>query len=123
MSLKSKRYTYSKLRRSLLNILLNIELVDIIKIMSTNSGYVKVLSFNNTGRKAIKNATSSGTKVINRYSDYKKYNLIIKLLTKHINNNESLKNHLIGHMKHRNMNFLFYYKKYCMFLGQVYVGE
>ena len=43
--------------------------------MSTNSGYVKVLSFNNNGRKAIKHATSKETKVINRYSDYKKYNL------------------------------------------------
>ena len=75
MSLKSKRYTYSKLRRSLLNILLDIKFVDIIKIMSTNSGYIKVLSFNNNGRKAIKYATSKEIKVINRYSDYKKYNL------------------------------------------------
>lgn len=75
MSLKSKRYTYSKLRRSLLNILLDIKLVDIIKIMSTNYSYVKVLSFNNNGRKAIKYAASKEIKVINRYSDYKKYNL------------------------------------------------
>lgn len=75
MSLKSKRYTYSKLRRSLLNILLDIKTVDINKIMSTNYDYVKVLSFNKTGRKAIKYAKDNGTKVINRYSDYKKYNL------------------------------------------------
>lgn len=75
MSLKSKRYTYSKLRRSLLNILLGIKKVDIINIMSTNDKYVKVLAFNNTGRKAIKNAVNNGTIVINRYSDYKKYNL------------------------------------------------
>lgn len=75
MSLKSKRYTYSKLRRSLLNILLGIKKVDIINIMSTNDKYVKVLAFNNTGRKAIKNAVNNGTIVINRYSDYKKNNL------------------------------------------------
>lgn len=75
MSLKSKRYTYSKLRRSLLNILLDIKKVDIINIMSTNDKYVKVLAFNNTGRKAIKNAVNNGTIVINRYSDYKKNNL------------------------------------------------
>ncbi len=75
MSIKSKRYTYSKLRRSLLNILLDIKTVDISKIMSTNFDYIKVLSFNNTGRKAIKYAKDNGTKVINRYSDYKKYNL------------------------------------------------
>lgn len=75
MSLKSKRYTYSKLRRSLLNILLDIKTVDIINIMSTSTDYIKVLSFNNTGRKAIKYAKNNGTKIINRHSDYKKYNL------------------------------------------------
>ncbi len=75
MSLKSKRYTYSKLRRGLQNILLDIKTVDIIKIMSTNFNYVKVLSFNNTGRRVIKYAKSKGTNIVNRYSDYKKYNL------------------------------------------------
>ncbi len=75
MSLKSKRYTYSKLRRCLLNILLDIKKVDIIKIMSTNTPYVKVLAFNNAGRRAIKHAKNNGIIVINRYSDYKKYNL------------------------------------------------
>jgi len=75
MSLKSKRYTYSKLRRCLLNILLDIKKVDIIKIMLTNNDYVKVLAFNNAGRRAIKHAKNNGIKVINRFSDYKKYNL------------------------------------------------
>ena len=75
MSLKSKRYTYSRLRRSLLNILLEIKADDITDIMSDCNDYVKVLSFNNTGRKAIKYAKSNGIKVINRYSDYKKYDL------------------------------------------------
>ncbi len=75
MSIKSKRYTYSKLRRCLLNILLDIRKVDIINIMSTNSDYVKVLAFNNTGRNAIKYAKNHETKVINRYSDYKRYNI------------------------------------------------
>ncbi len=73
ISLKSKRYTYSKLRRGLLNILLDIETVDINKIMSTNFDYIKVLSFNNKGRKAINYVRQNGTKLINRYSDYKKY--------------------------------------------------
>ena len=76
MSLKSKRYTYSRLRRSLLNILLDIKADDITDIMSDRNDYVKVLSFSNTGRKAIKYAKSNGIKVINRYSDYKKYDLI-----------------------------------------------
>lgn len=90
MSLKSKRYTYSKLRRSLQNILLDIKKVDIINIMSTNDKYVKVLAFNNTGRKAIKNAVNNGTIVINRYSDYKKNNLTPeKLLKFNITNKSS----------------------------------
>ncbi|NLK63871.1 MAG: nucleotidyltransferase [Tissierellia bacterium] len=75
MSLKSKRYTYSKLRKCLLNILLDIKKVDIIDIMSTSYNYIKVLAFNNTGRKAIKNIGNNGIIVINRYSDYKRYNL------------------------------------------------
>lgn len=75
MSLKSKRYTYSKLRRMLLNILLGITCNDIKYFMSTNCNYIKVLAFNDTGRQIIKNAKNNGTVVINRYSDYKKYNL------------------------------------------------
>ena len=43
--------------------------------MSTNYDYVKVLAFNNTGRDVLKYAKNNGTKVINRYSDYKRYNI------------------------------------------------
>jgi len=75
MSLKSKRYTYSKLRRCLLNILLDIKKVYINKFMLTNCDYVKVLAFNNMGRQVFKEARKKGIKVINRYSDYKKYGL------------------------------------------------
>lgn len=76
MSLKSKRYTYSKLRRMLLNILLGITYEDIKYFTSPNSNnYVKVLAFNDTGRQIIKYAKDNGTIVINRFSDYKKYNL------------------------------------------------
>lgn len=76
MSLKSKRYTYSKLRRMLLNILLGITHQDIKCFMLTNSNnYVKVLAFNDTGRQIIKYAKDNGTIVINRFSDYKNNNL------------------------------------------------
>ncbi len=75
MSIKSKRYTYSKLRRCLLNILLSLKKDDINSFMSKDLSYIKVLAFNNRGRKAIKYAKNKGTKVINRYSDYKKYDL------------------------------------------------
>lgn len=76
MSLKSKRYTYSKLRKVLLNILLEITDEDIKYFMSTDTDYIKVLAFNDTGRKIIKEAKNNyETVVINRYSDYKKYNI------------------------------------------------
>lgn len=74
-SLKSKRYTYSRLRRCLLNILLDIKKTEVKELIGTSTDYVKVLAFNDKGRKIIKNARKNGTKVINRYSDYKKYNL------------------------------------------------
>lgn len=76
MSLKSKRYTYSRLRRMLLNILLGITYNDIKYFMSpNNSNYIKVLAFNDTGKQIIKMAKENGTSIINRFSDYRKYNL------------------------------------------------
>jgi len=83
MSLKSKRYTYSKLRRILLNILLNIKKEDIYNFMSTNfelnnnihNNYIKVLAFNDNGRQILKQTKDSNTNIINKFSDYKKYNL------------------------------------------------
>lgn len=76
MSLKSKRYTYSKLRRAMLNIILDIRHNDIKYFMSPASHkYVKVLAFNNVGRSVIKHARTFNTTPINRFSDYKKHNL------------------------------------------------
>lgn len=73
MSLKSKRYTYSKLRRMLLNILLDVKKNDIKLFMLTNvTNYIKVLGFNDVGRDIIRYVKSNGTAVINRYSDYNK---------------------------------------------------
>jgi predicted nucleotidyltransferase len=74
-SLKSKRYTFSKLRRMLLNIILGITKDDIKYFMLTSeSNYVKVLAFNHVGRNIIKEARSH-TAIINRFSDYRKYNI------------------------------------------------
>lgn len=76
MSLKSKRYTYSKLRRAMLNIILGIHHTDIKYFMlPENNKYVKVLAFNNVGRNIIKHAKSYNTAAINRFSDYKKINI------------------------------------------------
>lgn len=78
MSLKSKRYTYSKLRRILLNLLLGITKENIqffTDYPNINFNYVKVLAFNDVGRQIIKQLKNDGIKVIVRYSDYKKYNV------------------------------------------------
>ena len=76
MTLKSKRYTYSKLRRALLNILLDIRYTDINDFMLPDyNKYIKVLAFNDVGRKIIKDTQSNGIATINRYSDYKKSHL------------------------------------------------
>lgn len=75
MSLKSKRYTYSKLRRMLLNIILGITDTDIKYFMLPNSiNSVKVLSFNDTGRQII-NEAKDKIAFINRYSDYRKHGI------------------------------------------------
>lgn len=75
-SLKSKRYTYSKLRRMLLNIILGIRREDIKSFtMYGEFSPVKVLAFNDVGRKIMREAKERGTAVINRYSDYRKYSL------------------------------------------------
>lgn len=76
MALKSKRYTYSKLRKMLLNILLEITNDDIKYFMSTKeNNYIKVLAFNDVGRSIIKDVKNNSTAVINRFSDYKKFSL------------------------------------------------
>lgn len=90
MSLKSKRYTYSKLRRILLNILLGITKQDIKDFMlpSKENKFIKVLAFNDIGRQILKEAKNDGTALINRYSDYKKNNVelnIFKLTDKSTN--------------------------------------
>lgn len=80
LSLKSKRYTYSKLRRILLNILLGIEKNDVNNFMFTNDdNFIKVLAFNDMGRLILKRAKNNGTCIINRFSDYKKNDININI--------------------------------------------
>ncbi|MGB4438490.1 MAG: nucleotidyltransferase [Sedimentibacter sp.] len=75
-SLKSKRYTYSKLRRMILNILLDITYADINDFMLPyNQKYIKILAFNDVGRQIIKLIQGTGTSTINRYADYRKNNI------------------------------------------------
>ena len=70
-SVKSKRYTYTRIRRMLFNILLDITKSDIslIKENRYNIGYARVLGFNDRGRniiKKIKNKLIKKGRLMNR---------------------------------------------------------
>lgn len=74
MSIKSKRYTYSRIRRILLNILLDIKCED-IEALSDNAcaaSYVRALALNENGKAVIKHAKQNNTAVITKFSDYKR---------------------------------------------------
>ncbi|QSX06606.1 nucleotidyltransferase [Sedimentibacter sp. zth1] len=72
LSIKSKRYTYARIRRILLNILLDIKYKDIDFLKGYNNNYVKTLAFSENGKDIIKQAKENGTTVITKYSDYKR---------------------------------------------------
>lgn len=99
-STKSKRYTMTKIKRTLNNILLGITKEDILKIKDLNSiPYIRVLAFNNKGREIIKKIkTSSDIEIITKFS-------------KVSNINEDIFNTLIKYdLKSSNMYNLVYYK-------------
>ena len=69
-STKSKRYTMTKVKRTLNNILLGITKEDIISVKDLNSvPYIRVLAFNSKGREIIKKIkTSSDIEIITKFS-------------------------------------------------------
>lgn len=71
LSIKSKRYTLTKIKRTLNNILLGITKDDVDKVKNINTmPYVRVLAFNNKGReilKVIKN--NSDINIVNKFSN------------------------------------------------------
>lgn len=69
-STKSKRYTMTKIKRTLNNILLGITKEDIISIKDLNSiPYIRVLAFNSKGREIIKKIkTSSDVEIVTKFS-------------------------------------------------------
>lgn len=70
-SIKSKRYTMTKIKRILNNILLGITKDDIDKIKNVESiPYVRILAFNDKGREIIKKIkNSSDITIINKFSN------------------------------------------------------
>lgn len=71
LSIKSKRYTLTKIKRTLNNILLGITKEDISKVRNINTmPYIRVLAFNNKGREILKVIKkSSDIKIINKFSN------------------------------------------------------
>ncbi len=78
MSIKSKRYTYSRIRRILLNILLDIKTEDIDYLKKNDNNYVKALAFNNNGKNILNHAKENETVIISKFSDYKRNDIDIK---------------------------------------------
>ena len=69
-STKSKRYTMTKIKRTLNNILLGINRDDVIKVKDLDRvPYIRILDFNNKGREIIKKIkTSSDIEIITKFS-------------------------------------------------------
>ena len=71
LSIKSKRYTLTKIKRTLNNILLGITKEDMYKVKNINTmPYIRVLAFNDKGREILKVIKkSSDIKIINKFSN------------------------------------------------------
>lgn len=72
LSIKSKRYTYARIRRILLNILLDITTKDIEELRQNTNNYIKVLAFNDNGKKILSSAKKNNQKIITKFSDFKR---------------------------------------------------
>ena len=71
LSIKSKRYTLTKIKRTLNNILLGITKDDVNKVKGINTmPYVRVLAFNDKGREILKNIkNNSDINIVNKFSN------------------------------------------------------
>ena len=76
--IKTKRYTYNRLNRMFIHILLNIKKTDIGKLKEIN--YIRVLGFNNLGKKHLKDLRKKiNIPLITNYSDINDDNLDFEL--------------------------------------------
>ncbi len=76
MEIKSKRYTFTGARRMLMNLLVGLSKEDMTKVKNSNDiPYARILAFNDTGRKMIKESLHQ-MDLINKPADFKpKYEL------------------------------------------------
>ncbi len=83
--IKTKRYTYNRLNRMFTHILLNIKKTDVKKLKEIN--YIRVLGFNKTGKKYIKEQRDKlNIPIITNYSDITDNNLDFELYVTSIYN-------------------------------------
>ncbi|NME81742.1 nucleotidyltransferase [Clostridium sp. SM-530-WT-3G] len=61
LSVKSKRYTYTRINRILAQCFLNLENYDLLKLAKSPAPYARVLAFNNTGREILKKMKKTST--------------------------------------------------------------
>ena len=83
MNIKSKRYTYTRIRRILFNILLDIKKSDIeaIKLKSFSVPYARVLAFNDKGREVLKRIKQIGNiKIMNKVANHSVQDAYEKML-------------------------------------------
>lgn len=83
MEIKSKRYTFTGARRMLMNILVGLRKEDMEKVKrSGDIPYARILSFNDTGRRMIKE-TLHQMELINKPADFKPKNELHEILQKY----------------------------------------
>lgn len=84
-SIKTKRYTYNRLNRMFIHILLNIKKDDVERLKQIN--YIRVLGFNSKGRKYLKEIKDNiNIPIITNYSDINDSNLDLELYSSVIYN-------------------------------------
>ena len=84
-SIKTKRYTYNRLNRMFIHILLNIKKDDVKKLKEIN--YIRILGFTNIGKKYIKELRKEiNIPIITNYSDLNDDNLSFELYVTYIYN-------------------------------------
>ena len=84
-SIKTKRYTYNRLNRMFIHILLNIKKEDINKLKEVS--YIRILGFTNIGKKHIKELRNKlNIPIITNYSDIEDSNLDFELYVTSIYN-------------------------------------
>lgn len=84
-SIKSKRYTMTRIRRILYNILLDIRKENMQEILSSEElPYLRVLAFNDTGRICLKNIKiQSAAPLVNKVASFAPNNTLQKILFEH----------------------------------------